>query len=222
MNLPDVVTQDEYDAAREDLLAREKAHTRAGDELAAARRRLPMVRVEKDYVFEGPEGEVSLLDLFEGRRQLILYRFFFDPGMRRYPEAGCVGCSMVADNIGETAHLNARDTTFAMTSAGSQEHIAAFRDRMGWDHRWYTTRDDFSEDHGADEYFRLFVFVRDDDGNVYRTYSTTARGVETLGPVWALLDITPLGRQEEWEDTPEGRPQDRVFSWMELHDEYEN
>lgn len=222
MNLPEVVRQDRYDAARTELLVKEKEHTRAGDALAAERRRLPMVAVEKDYVFEGPDGEVGLLDLFEGRRQLILYRFFFDPDMKRYPEAGCPGCSMFTDNVGETAHLNARDSTFVLASGGAQEHLQAFKRRMGWDFPWYTTRDDFSVDHNADQYFSLFVFIRDDEGNVYRTYSTTGRSVEAIGPIWSFLDLTPLGRQEEWEDTPEGRPQTKPYSWWNLHDEYDD
>jgi len=222
MNLPEVVSQEQFDAAREPLLTREKEHTRAGDALAAERRSLPMVAVEKDYVFEGPDGERSLLDLFDGRRQLILYRHFFDPDMERYPEAGCGGCAMFTDNVGELAHLHARDTSFVLASGGAQEHIRPYRERMGWDIPWYTTRDDFSADHDADQYFGLFVFIRDDEGNVFRTYSTTGRSVEAIGQVWSLLDLTPLGRQETWEETPEGRPQTKPYGWWRLHDEYDD
>lgn len=222
MNLPEVVSEGEHQAAREALLAKEKEHTRAGDALAAERRRLPMVRVEKKYAFEGPDGSASLLDLFEGRRQLIVYRHFFEHDVENWPDGGCSGCAMYTDNVGELAHLNARDTTFVLASAGGQEQIAAYKERMGWRMPWYTTTDDFSADHGCDRYFRLLVFIRDDDGNVYRTYSTTGRSVESIGTVWELLDVTPLGRQETWEDTPEGRPQTKPYEWWRLHDEYED
>lgn len=222
MNLPEVVSQEEWQAARDELLVKEKEATRAGDALAAARRRLPMVPVDKDYVFEGPDGEVNMLELFEGRPQLIVYRHFFDPDMDRYPEAGCGGCAMFTDNVGELAHLNARDVTLALLSAGSQEHIQAYKARMGWEMPWYTTRDDFSKDHGVDEYFGLFVYVRNDDDQIYRTYSTGGRGVESLASVWSFLDITPFGRQEDWEDTPGGRPQSKPYGWWKLHDEYDD
>ena len=123
-----VVSEQEWNSEREALLVKENELTRARDALAAERRRLPMVRVEKDYRFEGPEGEVGFLDLFDGRRQLIVYRFFLDPGMKiaSYPE-GCPGCSMFADNLPNLTHLNARDTTLVFVSAGSQDVIRAYR-----------------------------------------------------------------------------------------------
>jgi predicted dithiol-disulfide oxidoreductase (DUF899 family) len=214
-----VVTQEEWHARREALLVKEKELTCARDALAAERRRPPMVRVEKDYVFEGPEGEV---DLFEGRRQLIVYRFFLDPGMQiaSYPEDGCPGCTMFADNLPNLIHLHARDTTMAFVSAGSQEAISAYRARMGWaDWPWYTTRDGFSADFDVDQWFGINVFLRDGD-EIYRSYYTTARAAEELSSVSALLDITPFGRQETFQDAPDGVPQDRTGSWVRRSDEY--
>jgi predicted dithiol-disulfide oxidoreductase (DUF899 family) len=220
VKLPPVVSTEEWNAAREELLRKEKAHTRAKDALAAERRRLPRVRVDKQYGFEGPDGVVGLPELFEGRRQLIIYRHFFEPGIADWPAGGCSGCAMFTDNLGHLAHLNARDVTFVLVSAAPQADIKRYRARMGWDRvPWYTTRDDFSKDFGVDEYFGLNVFLRDGD-EVYRTYFTNARAAEQTGNVWSLLDITPLGRQEDWEDSPEGYPQEAPYQWWRRHDEY--
>ena len=223
MTIPTAVaSEQEWNVKREALLVKEKELSRARDAVAAERRRLPMVRVEKDYRFEGPEGEVSLLDLFEGRRQLIVYRFFLDPDMdiASYPKDGCPGCTLFADNLPNLTHLGARDTTLVFVSAGSQEAIRNYRARMGWaDWPWYTTRDDFSADFDVDQYFGINVFLRDGD-QIYRSYYTTARAAEELSSIWALLDITPFGRQEEWQEAPEGVPQDRIGSWTRRHDEY--
>jgi predicted dithiol-disulfide oxidoreductase (DUF899 family) len=216
-----VVSEQEWNTKREALLVKEKELTRARDALAAERRRLPMVRVKKEYRFEGPAGEVGLLDVFDGRRQLIVYRFFLEPGMdiANYPEDGCPGCSMFADNLPNLTHLNARDTTLVFVSAGSQDAIRAYRKRMGWDVPWYTTLDDFSADVDVPEYWGVNVFLRDGD-EIYRSYFTAGRGAEELSSVWGLLDITPFGRQEEWQDVPEGVPQDPTGSWVLRHDEY--
>ncbi len=214
-----IVSMEAWEAARQELLAKEKAATRARDALAAERRRLPMVRIEKAYAFEGPEGPASLPDLFDGRRQLILYRFFFDPGMSRFPEAGCPGCSMFTDQIGHLAHFHARDTSLVLVSGAPVADIERYRARMGWEFPWYSTADDFSADFGVDEWFGLFVFLRQDD-EVFLTYSTRGRGVEALGSVWTFLDLTPFGRQEDWEDAPEGTPQGPRYAWWRLHDEY--
>ena len=223
MSIPtEVVSKAEWDVAREALLVKEKELTRARDALAAERRRLPMVRVEKRYRFEGADGEASLLELFEGRRQLIVYRFFLDPGMTiaSYPEDGCPGCTMFTDNLPNLIHLNARDTTFAFVSGGSQEAIRNYRRRMGWaDWPWYTTADDFSADFDVDQWFGINVFLRDGD-TIYRSYYTTSRGAEELSSIWALLDITPFGRQETWQDAPAGVPQDRAGSWTRRSDQY--
>jgi predicted dithiol-disulfide oxidoreductase (DUF899 family) len=226
LSLPHVVSKAEWQAAHEQLLAKEKEATRARDALAAERRRQPMVRIEKDYVLEGPSGEATLLDLFEGRRQLLLYHFMFAPGVDGWPEAGCSGCSMFVDQIGHLAHIHARDTSFALVSRAPLESIEAYRGRMGWDLPWYSSAgSDFNDDFGVStpqgETFGLSVFLRDGD-DVFHSYFTAGRGVEALGSVWTFLDLTPLGRQEDWEDSPPGRPQGPRYEWWRRHDEYEN
>src|SRR3954469_9925370 len=133
MDRPPGGSAEEWDAAREELLVKEKELTRARDALAAKRRRMPRMAVEKEYRFEGPDGAASLLDVFQGRRQLIVYRFFFEPGVARWPEAGCPGCSMVADQVAHPSHLNARDTTLVFVSRAAQRDIERWRSRMGWD-----------------------------------------------------------------------------------------
>ena len=225
LNLPQVVSEADWKAAHEELLAKEKEATRARDALAAERRRQPMVRIDKDYVFEGPEGKASLLDLFAGRRQLILYHFMFAPDVDGWPEAGCEGCSMVVDNVGHLAHLHARDTSFVLVSRAPVAPIEAYRERMGWTIPWFSSSDsDFNVDFGVTtdrgETFGLSVFLRDGD-DVYRTYFTSGRGVEALGSIWTFLDLTPLGRQEDWEDSPEGYPQTSRYEWWRRHDEYQ-
>jgi predicted dithiol-disulfide oxidoreductase (DUF899 family) len=229
MNLPPVVSETEWQTAQDVLLAKEKDATRARDALAAERRRVPRVHIEKQYVFDGPEGKATLLDLFEGRRQLLLYHFMFGPNQ----DVGCDGCSMFVDQIGHLAHLHARDTSFALVSRAPIEKIAAYKERMGWRIPWYSSfENDFNVDFGVGpeipqagvyqdgESFGLSVFIRDDD-SVFRTYFTTHRGVEGLGSVWTFLDLTPLGRQEEWEDSPTGYPQTKPYEWWRRHDEYE-
>jgi predicted dithiol-disulfide oxidoreductase (DUF899 family) len=225
MKLPRVVSASEWQKANDGLLAKEKAATRARDALAAERRRQPMVEIEKDYVFEGPNGKANLLDMFDGRRQLFLYHFMFAPDVEGWPEAGCVGCSMFVDQIGHPAHIHERDTNFVLVSRAPLDRIEAYRKRMGWDLLpWYSSADsDFNEDFGLTtpegETFGLSVFLRDGD-KVYRTYFTNSRGVEALGSVWTFLDLTPLGRQENWEDSPEGYPQTPPYEWWRRHDEY--
>jgi predicted dithiol-disulfide oxidoreductase (DUF899 family) len=225
VNLPQVVSQDEWRAARDRLLAKEKEATRARDALAAERRRMPMARIDKEYAFEGPDGKATLLDLFDGRRQLVLYHFMFAPDVEGWPSAGCSGCSMVVDNVGHLAHLHARDTSFVLVSRAPLTNIERYRERMGWEIPWYSSADsDFNVDFGvttdAGETFGLSVFLRDAD-DVFRTYFTDGRGVEALGSNWTFLDLTPLGRQEDWEDSPDGRPQTRPYVWWRRHDEYE-
>jgi predicted dithiol-disulfide oxidoreductase (DUF899 family) len=222
MKMPPIVSPQEWQSAREELLVKEKELTRARDALAAERRRMPRMAVEKDYRFEGPNGPASLLDLFEGRRQLILYRFFFEPGVAEWPESGCRGCSFMADEVANLAHLNARDTTFAHVSRASQADIERYRKRMGWEMPWYTLTDDFDLDFGVDEWHGTNAFYRDDENRIYRTYFTDKRGDEALGSIWSYLDITALGRQEKWEDSPEGYPQTQAYVWWNLHDEYED
>jgi predicted dithiol-disulfide oxidoreductase (DUF899 family) len=219
MNLPPIVSPQEWEAAHARLLAEEKQLTRARDALAAKRRRMPSMAVEKDYRFDGPNGPAGLLDLFAGRRQLIVYRFFYEPGVAGWPDSGCRGCSMVADQIAHPAHLNARDTTLALVSRAPQPDIQRWRARMGWDLPWYTLTDDFDADFGVDEWHGTNAFLRDGDG-VYRTYLINSRGDEAMGSTWSYLDITALGRQEAWEDSPEGYPQTAPYEWWNLHDEY--
>ena len=221
MNLPPIVTPQEWNTAREELLVKEKALTRARDALAAERRRMPRMAVEKDYAFEGPDGPASLLDLFDGRRQLIVYRFFFEPGVGGWPEHGCEGCSFMADQVAHLAHLNARDTTFVNVSRAPQADIERYRARMGWQMPWYAITDDFDADFGVDEWHGTNAFLRDDDGAIFRTYFVDSRGDEALGSTWSHLDLTALGRQEQWEDSPEGYPQTQAYVWWNLHDEYD-
>jgi predicted dithiol-disulfide oxidoreductase (DUF899 family) len=220
MNTPPVVSPEEWDEARERMLVKEKQLTRARDGLAAERRRMPWLAVEKPYAFGRPEGKVSLLDLFEGRRQLIIYRFFYDPGLKGYPEAGCEGCSFIADQVGHLAHLNARDTTLAFVSRAPQADIERWKAKMGWEIPWYTLTDDFDADFGVDEWHGTNAFIRDGD-RIFRTYFVDSRGDEAMGSTWAYLDITALGRQEGWEDSPDGYPQTPAYQWWRLHNEYE-
>jgi predicted dithiol-disulfide oxidoreductase (DUF899 family) len=216
-----VVSPEDWQAARSELLVKEKELTRARDALAAERRRMPRMAIEKEYRFEGPDGPATLLDLFAGRRQLIVYRFFFEPGVRGWPEHGCTGCSFCADQVGHLAHLNARDTTLAYASRAPQAEIRRYRERMGWEVPWYTITDDFDLDFGVDEWHGTNAFVRDDEDRVFRTYFVDSRGDEQMGNVWNYLDITALGRQEVWEDSPEGYPQTAPYGWWNLHDEYD-
>ena len=222
--LPRVVSREEWQRERDALLVKEKQMTRALDALAAERRRLPMVEIEKDYPFHGPAGEVRLADLFDGRPQLLLYHFMFAPGVCGWPDAGCSGCSMFLDNLCDLSHLKARDVSFAAVSLAPLAKIQAYQKRMGWNVRWFSSEGtDFNRDFGIttddEEEHGLSVFLRKGD-KVYRTYFTSRRGLEAVGTVWTLLDLTPLGRQELWEDTPPGRPQSEPFGWWRRHDEY--
>ena len=220
-NTPPIVSAQEWEAARQQLLVKEKALTRSRDALAAERRRMPWLAVDKEkkYQFDGPKGKASLLDLFEGRRQLILYRAFFEPGVFGWPEHACRGCSMVADQVAHVAHINARDVTLAFVSRAPQPDIERVKARMGWKMPWYTLTDGFDADFGVDEWHGTNVFFRDGD-RVYRTYFVNSRGDEVMGGTWSYLDIAPLGRQEKWEDSPEGYPQSEPYKWWNWHDEY--
>ena len=226
MNRPPIVSRQEWDAARQKLLVKEKELTRARDAMAAQRRRMPWTAVEKDYRFEGPDGPASLADLFEGRRQLIVYRFFYGPEVTTYadggayPERACVGCSMVADQVAHPAHLNARDTTLAFVSRAPQVEIQDLKERHGWEQiPWYTLTDDFDADFDVAEWHGTNAFIRDGDG-IYRTYFVDSRGDEHMGSTWSYLDITALGRQEAWEDSPGGYPQTPPYGWWNYHDAY--
>jgi uncharacterized protein (TIGR02246 family) len=244
MNRPGIVSQAEWLGARKALLAKEKEFTRQRDALNAERRRLPMVRVDKNYVFEGPHGPARLLDLFEGRQQLIVYHFMFDPSW----DAGCPSCSFLTDNIGHLAHLHARKTTLALVSRTPLKKIKTYRNRMGWTIPWYSSfGSDFNYDfhvtldetvapveynytdkavllEKGENYFTdgeshgLSVFLRDGD-NVFHTYSAYARGTDLLVGTYNYLDMTALGRQEDWEE-PRGRSDGPFMAWLRRHDEY--
>jgi predicted dithiol-disulfide oxidoreductase (DUF899 family) len=214
-----VVSPREWEAAHQQLLVKEKELTRARDALAADRRRMPWLAVEKQYEFDGPEGKASLPDLFEGRRQLIVYRAFLEPGVHGWPEHACIGCSMVADHVGDLAHLNARDTTLVFVSRAPQPDIARVKARMGWTMPWYAMTDGFDTDFGVEEWHGTNAFIRDGD-SVFRTYFVNGRGDEALGNTWSYLDMTALGRQEPWEDSPEGYPQSPPYAWWNWHDAY--
>lgn len=220
MKTPSILSQDEWEAARLELLVQEKEVMRAHDALAARRRRMPWVAVGKQYAFDGPEGPASLLDLFQGRRQLIVYRAFFEPGVLGWPDHACRGCSMIADHVGNPAHLNARDTTLVFASRATQPEIAKVKARMGWSRiPWYTMADGFDVDFGVGEWHGTNAFIREGD-RVYRTYFVNRRGDEYFGNTWSYLDMTALGRQENWEDSPEGYPQTASYEWWNWNDEY--
>ena len=249
---PPVVSHEEWLAARKAFLAEEKEFTRLRDAHVARRRRLPMVKVEKDYIFQGPSGTVRLEDLFEGRRQLIIYHFMFDPRDGDEPpfNEGCPGCSFVIDHVGPLAHLHARDTSFVAVSRAPMEKITPFKKRMGWTVPWvssfgsdfnydfHTTVDESiapamynfddkaalaakgkDEDLGG-EHHGVSCFLRTPHG-IFHTYSAYSRGVEQFMSTFQWLDITAYGRQEEWEDSPEGWPQTPTFGWMRHKDRYE-
>ena len=221
MNLPPIVSPQDWKSAREELLVKEKELTRARDALAAERRRMPRMAVEKEYRFEGPDGPASLHDLFDGRRQLIVYRAFFEPGVDGWPEGACRGCSLVADQVAHPVHLNARDTTLVFMSRAPQADIERLKARMGWQQiPWYTILDDFDADFDVEDWHGTNAFFRDDD-EIFRTYFIDKRGDEVMGGTWAYLDITALGRQEQWEDSPEGYPQTQAYVWWNRSDEYE-
>ena len=217
--LPRIVSQDEWQLAIDALRRQEKELTRAHDAVNAMRRRLPMVKLAKSYEFDGEAGKVSLLDLFSQRKQLIVYHFMFGPDA----EAGCSGCSWVTDAISHPAHLHARDTSLVLISRAPIEKLIAFRARMRWNLPWYSSLHsefnyDFNATNDAGENHVTSVFLR--DGNeIYRTYYTDRRGVEYLGSHWTYLDLTPLGRQEPWEDSPTGWPKQEKH-WTRRHDQY--
>jgi predicted dithiol-disulfide oxidoreductase (DUF899 family) len=216
---PSIVSAQAWEQAWSEMLVKEKALTRARDALAAERRRMPWMAVETPYAFDGPQGKMSLLDLFEGRRQLIVYRAFFEPGVHGWPDHGCIGCSFGADQVAHLAHLNARDTTLVYASRAPQADIAGLKARMGWEMPWYTLTDSFDADFGVDAWHGHNVFIRDGE-KVFRTYFINSRGDEAMGTTWAYLDATPLGRQEAWEVSPEGYPQTPPYKWWNWHDAY--
>lgn len=216
MNRPQVVSAQEWQAARQALLVKEKALTKAADALAAERRRLPMVRIDATYRFTAPDGSpAGWPEVFQGRRQLVIYHFMLEPGQ----DWLCDGCASFTDNIAHQEHLNARDTTLVLMCRAPQEEIEPIRKRMEWTVPWFSNHGTtLNDDFGLDG-FGLSVLLRDGD-EVFRTYATQGRGVDRLRLDFNLLDLTPYGRQEEWEDSPEGWPQDPTMSWIRIRDEY--
>ncbi|MEU5663606.1 DUF899 domain-containing protein [Streptomyces longwoodensis] len=228
MSLPEVVSRAQWRAAREELLLKEKAATRARDALNAQRRRLPMVEVDEEYVFQGGDGKATLPELFEGHRQLVVYHFMFAPEW----EAGCRSCSAFLDQIGHLAHLTARDTAFAAVSRAPYPKLLPFKARMGWTVPWYSSygsgfNRDFEvtleRDGELVERPGVSCFLRDGD-RVFHTYSTYERGLDGLGSTTSFLDLTALGRQEEWEE-PAGRASafgaPAGSARIRYHDEYD-
>ena len=198
----------------------EKDLIRAKDAVSAARRRLPMVEIDTPYVFDTETGPLTLLDLFDGRRQLIVQHFMFAPEW----DEGCAGCSMMADHIGPLSHLDAKDTAFVLVSRAPVGKLVAFKDRMGWDLPWVSSgRSTFNEDFHAtvdgQERHSISVFLRDGE-RVFHTWQTFDRGEEPFMVVFDLLDLTPYGRQETWEKSPPGWPQQPPYEWIRLHDAY--
>lgn len=235
---PEIVVSEAWESRRKELLAAEKELTKHYDRVAAARRRLPMVELTKKYEFDGPSGKVSLLDLFEGRRQLIVYHFMFDPKW----DAGCPGCTGLVNALGDLDMLNKRNTTFTLISRAPLEKLEAYKKKQGWNRTWVSSfgtdfnydfhvtldrqifpleynfrkadelqsRKDLEPHFVQGESHGLSVFFRLDD-KVYHTYSTYARGCESLTDSYRLLDVTPYGRQEDFEDSPAGWPQKPTY-----------
>ena len=208
---PRIVSREEWEQARAELLIREKAHTHAGDELAAARRRLPMTPMDP-LIVTGPDGPVSLRDVFGGRRTLIVYHFMWNKGAPHHRQCeGCTHCQ-TAMNAAVLAYLADRDVQYAVFSSGPLSEILAYRDFMGWTAPWYSTSDSGSvlaTRDGGD----LRCYLRAGD-QVFETYETKWRGTEAMLPTLRMLDLTPYGRQESWEDSPAGWPQaDEAGSW---------
>lgn len=248
MSDPEITTREQWLEARLELLEKEKELTRHRDEVNAARRRLPMVEITKDYAFEGPDGAATLVDLFEGRSQLLIYHFMFDPGGA---EEVCPACSLWMDNIGHLSHLHARDTSFTAVSIAPLDELERYKQRMGWTFPWYSSHgSDFNYDFHATfdpsivpveynykdfdqlvkinpawEGFRgsesgMSAFLRHDDDRVFHTYSCHERGIDLLNGTYNWLDLTARGRQEDWEQPP-GRSDGPAMGWLRRHDEYE-
>lgn len=235
---PPVVSQSEWLVSRKELLREEKELTSHKDRVNAERRRLPMVKLDKEYTFDAPKGKVSLLDLFEGRRQLIVYHFMFDPTW----DKGCPGCTGLVNALGDLSMLNKRETTLVLISRAPLAKLEKYRAEQGWDRHWVSSYEsDFNydfhvtqdkkvvpleynfrpqpelESRGKEEPWflegenhGLSVFFRIDD-DVFHTYSTYARGCESITDAYSLLDLTPYGRQEDFEDSPAGWPQKPTY-----------
>ena len=243
MDDPQVVSREAWLDARKRLLEREKEFTRQRDALNAERRRLPMVEIDKPYVFEGTRGDATLLDLFEGRSQLLVYHFMFESDW----DEGCPSCSFLIDNVGHLAHLHARDTTLALVSRAPLAKLEAYRARMGWSVPWYSSAgSDFNYDFHvtldeavapveynyrplaelgptwqgwSGDMHGISAFLRHGD-RVFHTYSSYARGTDMIVGTYHWLDLTARGRQEDWEQPP-GRSNSPLMGWLRRHDAYD-
>ena len=204
--LPAVTGRAAFQAELDALRAREKAHTREGDAIAAARRRLPMAEVAARLTLTGPRGPLTLLDAFEGRRQLIAYYFMWNPG--RPAAEQCEGCTWVTAQVAELSYLHSRDITYAVFCQGPYDESVRYRDFMGWHLPWYSAQDSLGALLTGRQagLFHLVCYLRDGD-RVFETYWTTRRGAEAMDYSYALMDLTAYGRQEPWEDSPSGWPQ---------------
>jgi predicted dithiol-disulfide oxidoreductase (DUF899 family) len=205
-SLPPAVDRATFEAGLDALRVREKTHTREGDAIAAARRRLPMTGVDAGLELTGPDGPLTLLEAFEGRRQLIAYYFMWHPG---HPAAGqCEGCTWCATQVAELSYLHSRDITYAIFCQGPYDESRRYRDFMGWDMPWYSAQGSLDALLTGRRVGRMHLvcYLRDGD-HVFETYWTTLRGVEIMDNSYALMDLTAYGRQESWEDSPPGWPQ---------------
>ena len=240
---PEIVSRDEWTAARKKLLEHEKELTRHRDEVNEERRRLPMVEIVEEYTFDGRDGQATLLDLFDRRRQLLVYHFMYPPDW----DEGCPSCSFVLDNVGDLSHLHARDTSWVAISRAPIDKLEAYRRRMGWDLPWYSSSaNTFNYDFHATldpavapveynypdepmtepppghswpiEGHGVSAFLRQGD-RVFHTYSSYARGADILVGTYNWLDLTALGRQEDWEQPP-GRSDGPMQHWLRRHDQY--
>jgi predicted dithiol-disulfide oxidoreductase (DUF899 family) len=203
--LPPLVDRATFQRELDALRVREKAHTREGDAIAAARRRLPMVEMDATTPLIGADGPVTLLDAFEGRSQLIAYYFMWHTG---HPAAvQCEGCTWCTTHVAELSYLHSRDITFAVLCQGPYDESSRYRDFMGWDMPWYSAQASLETllEGRQIGLMHLVSYLRDGD-RVFETYWTNYRGVEAMDYSFALMDLTVYGRQEEWEDSPEGWP----------------
>ena len=217
METPKVVSPQEWEAARQQLLVKEKELTHTRDAMAAQRRRMPWMAVEKRTPSKGQRAKRACLT-FCGRRQLIVYRAFFEPGVFGWPEHACRGCSLGGPGLSFRPSQRPPHHSRVCVARFAGD-IARLKARMEWEMPWYTITDSFDTDFGVDEWHGHNVFFRDGD-RMFRTYFINNRGDEAMGSTWSYLDMTPLGRQEEWEDSPEGYPQTPPYKWWNWHDEY--
>ncbi|NRA68102.1 MAG: DUF899 domain-containing protein [Pseudobacteriovorax sp.] len=220
--LPPVTSHEDWQQHLAEITRLEKEHTRIKDQINAKRRLLPMYEVDSTYRFETENGEKTLLDLFDGRKQLIVYHFMFDTDW----EQGCDGCSWVVDAMSHPAHLHVRSVSLVLVSKAPLSKLLSYKKRMGWTLDWVSSQgSSFNSDFGATvasgENHGVSVFICN-DRKVYRTYFTTARGVEHLGSHWTYLDLTPYGRQEDWEKSPVGWPQHKKYTIEKRHDAYQH